>query len=115
MWSEIDNLDVFKLPRYVKYLAAPYVREEADVPVIVGMCQIIENNELVEVPNYRFKFLSNYCAKLISEKAQNDLHKSHLQSFQFDYLLAESIVINGGNNTTTTLSLKLLCYFILLL
>ena len=57
----------------MKYLAAPCVREEADVPVIGGMCQIIENNELVEVPNYRFKFLSNYCAKLISEKVQNDL------------------------------------------
>ena len=77
VWKDINQMEVFKVPNYVKKLAAPYVRGGVDIPIIGEACFVDEDNDNKdmkdEVDIYQFRFLSSYCAKLVSENVKNKL------------------------------------------
>ena len=97
VWQDINQLEMFKIPRHVKSLSAPYVRDGVDIPIAGESCFVGEDDDLkIEYPIYEFRFLSDYCLKLVSENVRGKLQLQLLSRFKLDYQIAQEIMINEG-------------------
>ena len=96
-WRNIKELEMLRIPEHVYSVAAPYVREGVDNPMSWESCFVIEDDDSkIEYDIYQFRFLSDYCLKLVSENVQNVLQLELLSNYKFDYQIADGIMINGG-------------------
>ena len=96
-----DRLDVWNIPDYMKFFAAPYVRKGVRYPLVPTYCALEEGSgEYVEcnwnqanaVLLHEFRFLSDDLCRTISKIVKDSAGVEAMEKYGFFYQWIESIV-----------------------
>ena len=96
-----DRLDVWNIPDYMKFFAAPYVRKGVRYPLVPTYCALEEGsgeyvkcnwNQANAVLLHEFRFLSDDLCRTISKIVKDSAGVEAMEKYGFFYQWIESIV-----------------------